>query len=115
MLANRQPRLDRCDGDDRVQAGVEMVQPVAIRLLLEMLDLRLVLRDEHVIRERRVPLLIAREFVAAVERFLLSRIQPQNGSAISPQIEAAVDLGRAACRALCRAQRDQQRQHQHEK
>jgi len=26
-----------------------------------------------------------------------------------------LDLGRAACRALCRAQRDQQRQHQHEK
>jgi AraC-like DNA-binding protein len=47
-----------------------------------------------------------RQFVA-VERFLASRIQPQNGAAISPQIEAAVDLirrseGRASVAAIAR-------------
>src|SRR5216684_1599273 len=49
---------------------------------------------------------IQRQFVA-VERFLLSRIEPQNGAAISPQIEAAVDLirrseGRASVVAIAR-------------
>jgi AraC-like DNA-binding protein len=49
---------------------------------------------------------IQRQF-AAVERFLSSRIQPQHGAAISPQIEAAVELirrseGRASVAAIAR-------------
>jgi AraC-like DNA-binding protein len=49
---------------------------------------------------------IQRQF-AAVERFLSSRIQSQNGTALSPQIEAAVDLirrseGRASVAAIAR-------------
>jgi AraC-like DNA-binding protein len=49
---------------------------------------------------------IQRQF-AAVERFLSSRIQPRNGTAISPQIEAAVDLirrteGRVSVAAIAR-------------
>ena len=56
-----------------------------------------VLADEHSIQ---------RQFVA-VERFLSRRIQPQNETAISPQIEAAVDLirrseGRASVAAIAR-------------
>jgi AraC-like DNA-binding protein len=56
-----------------------------------------VLADEHSIQ---------RQF-AAVERFLSSRIQPQGGATLSPQIEAAVDLirrseGRASVAAIAR-------------
>jgi AraC-like DNA-binding protein len=56
-----------------------------------------VLADQHSIQ---------RQFVA-VERFLASRIQPQNGTTISPQIEAAVHLirrseGRASVAAIAR-------------
>jgi AraC-like DNA-binding protein len=56
-----------------------------------------VLADEHSIQ---------RQFVA-VERFLSSRIQPQTGTTISPQIEAAVNLirrseGRASVAAIAR-------------
>jgi AraC-like DNA-binding protein len=56
-----------------------------------------VLADEHSIQ---------RQFVA-VERFLSSRIQARNGSTISPQIEAAVDLirrseGRASVATIAR-------------
>jgi AraC-like DNA-binding protein len=56
-----------------------------------------VLADEHSIHRRFV----------AVERFLSSRVQPQNGTTISPQIVAAVNLirrseGRASVAAIAR-------------
>jgi len=60
-------------------------------------DVQNVLAEEHSTQRR----------FAVVERFLSSRIQPQTGSAISPQIEAAVDLirrseGRASVAAIAR-------------
>ncbi len=83
---------------DRVDILYDRTLPLA-----EVLPRQPIEHIQNVLAEERS---IQRQF-AAVERFLSSRIQRQNGAAISPQIEAAVDLirrseGRASVAAIAR-------------
>jgi AraC-like DNA-binding protein len=84
--------------NDRVDLLYNQTLPLEDVLPRQQIEhIQNILADEHSIQ---------RQF-AAVERFLSSRIRPQNGTALSPQIEAAVDLirrseGRASVAAIAR-------------
>ena len=64
-----QRAIDGIDRHDDLEAGVTMIGPAAIRLSGKVLDLRLILGDEQVVLERRVPRLITLEFLPAIKRF----------------------------------------------
>src|SRR5262249_20842669 len=61
--------VDRFDADDRLQAAVQLIAPLALFIAPVVNDFGFVLRHEHVVGKGWVPRLKAFELGAAVEGF----------------------------------------------
>lgn len=69
---------------------MQAVGPVVVGFALEMLDLRTVLRDKHVVGQRRIVGLQAGEFFAAIEGFGGRRQDFKDGFRVKDDVSVSV-------------------------
>src|SRR5205807_2306608 len=61
--------LNRWNGEDRFQTDVKFIQPLSVLFAVEMFHLGLILSDEQIVLQTRVPSLVAVELFPTVKVF----------------------------------------------